>query len=110
MEEIYNYLKMAEKVYIVGRTKNVRWWHLIFNIAWFILWNDGYGVDNVHTCYLVKFSDRWEILVIKKGKLIELLKLKSKFQLENKFICGEYEYKLYHEITHDLYNYLKYSY
>ena len=60
----------------------------------------------MHTCYLAKFKNCWEIIVCKKGKEIELIKLKDKFELKNKFVCDVHQYSLYQEITYNLLDYL----
>ena len=45
----------------------------------------------------------------KYNKALEKIKLKDKFELKKNFLCDGYKYKVHHEITHELYNYLKYS-
>ena len=57
----------------------------------------------LHTCYLAKFKNCWEIIVCKKGKEIELIKLKDKF------VCDGHPYSLYQEITYNLLDYLIHS-
>jgi len=109
MEELYNYLIKSEKVYLLERRKTVKWWHILFDIVGFLYFWGEYGKDKTHDCYLVKFEKYWEILVCKKGKALEKIKLKEKFELKKKFLCGDYKYTVHHEITHELYNYLKYS-
>ena len=109
MEELYNYLSKSEKVYLLERRKTVKWWHMLFDLVGFLYFWGEYGKDTTYDCYLVKFEKHWEILVCKKGKALEKIKLKEKFELKKKFLCGDYKYKVHHEITHKLYNYLKYS-
>ena len=109
MEELYNYLIKSEKVYLLERRKTVKWWHMLFDFVGFLYFWGEYGKDKTYDCYLVKFEKYWEILVCKKGKALEKIKLKEKFELKKKFLCGDYKYKVHHEITHELYNYLKYS-
>ena len=33
----------------------------------------------------------------------------DKFELKKNFLCDGYKYKVHDEITHEIYNYLKYS-
>lgn len=109
MEELYNYLIKSEKVYLLERRKTVKWWHIILDLVGLLYFTGAYGEDRTYDCYLVKFEKHWEILVCKEGKALEKIKLKDKFELKKNFLCGGYKYKVHHEITHELYNYLKYS-
>ena len=109
MEELYNYLIKSEKIYLLERRKTVKWWHILFEFVGFLYFWGEYRKDKTYDCYLVKFEKHWEILVCRKGKALEKIKLKEKFELKKNFLCGGYKYKVYHEITHELYNYLKYS-
>ncbi len=109
MEELYNYLIKSEKVYLLERRKTVKWWHILLDLVGLLYFSSAYGSDKTYNCYLVKFEKYWEILVYKKGKALEKIKLKDKFELKKSFLCGGYKYKVHHEITHELYNYLKYS-
>ena len=109
MEELYNYLIKSEKVYLLERRKTVKWWHIILDLVGLLYFAGVYGEDTTYDCYLVKFGKYWEILVCKKGKALEKIKLKDKFELKKNFICDGYRYKVHYEITHELYNYLKYS-
>ena len=109
MEELYNYLIKSEKVYLLEIRKTVKWWHMLFDLVGFLYFLGEYGKDKTYDCYLVKFEKHWEILVCKKGKALEKIKLKEKFELKKKFLCGGYKYRVHHEITHEQYNYLKYS-
>ena len=109
MEELYNYLINSEQVYLLERRKTVKFWHILLDFVGFLYLAGAYGKDTTHDCYLVKFEKYWEILVCKKGKALEKIKLKEKFELKKKFLCGGYKYTVHHEITHELYNYLKYS-
>ena len=69
-----------------------------------------YRKDITHTCYSAKFENFWKIIVCKKGKAIELIKLKDKFELRNKFVCDGHQYSLYQEITYNILDYLIHSY
>ena len=109
MEELYNYLIKSEKVYLLERRKIVKWWHILFDLVGFLYFWGEYGKDKTYDCYLVKFEKHWEILVCKKGKALEKIKLKEKFELKKKFLCGDYKYTVHYEITHELYNHLKYA-
>ena len=109
MEELYNYLNKSEKVYLLERRKTVKWWHIILDLVGLLYVSGAYGEDKIYDCYLVKFEKHWEILICKKGKALEKIKLKDKFELKKTFLCGGYKYKVHHEITNELYNYLKYS-
>ena len=117
MEELYNYLNKSEKVYLLERRKTVKFWHIILDLvgllyfagACLLYFAGAYGEDTAYDCYLVKFEKHWEVLVCKKGKALEKIKLKDKFELKKNFLCDGYKYKVHREITHDLYNYLKYS-
>lgn len=109
MEELYNYLIKSEKIYLLKRRKTVKWWHILLDLVGLLYLAGEYGKDKTYGCYLVKFEKHWEIIVSKKGIALEKIKLKDKFELKNKFYCGGYKYTVYHEITHELYNYLKYS-
>ena len=109
MEELYNYLIKSEKVYLLERRKTVKWWHILLDLVGLLYFAGAYGEDKIHDCYLVKFEKHWEILVCKKGKALEKIKLKEKFELKKNFLCDGYRYKVHHEITHELHNYLKYS-
>ena len=109
MEELYNYLTMSKKVYLLKRRKTVKWWHIILDLVGLLYFAGAYGEDTAYDYYLVKFDKHWEILVCKKGKALEKIKLKDKFELKKNFICDGYKYKVNHEITHELHNYLKYS-
>ena len=109
MEELYNYLIKSEKIYLLKRRKTVKWWHILLDLVGLLYFAGAYGEDKTYGCYLVKFEKHWEIIVSKKGIALEKIKLKDKFELKNKFYCGGYKYKVSHEITHELYNYLKYS-
>lgn len=109
MEELYNYLIKSEKIYLLERRKTVKWCHIILDLVGLLYLAGEYGKDKIYDCYLVKFEKHWEILVCKKGEALEKIKLKEKFELKKKFLCGDYKYTVYHEITHELYNYLKYA-
>ena len=109
MEELYNYLIKSEKIYLLERRKTVKWWHIILDLVGLLYLAGEYGKDKIYDCYLVKFEKHWEILVCKKGEALEKIKLKEKFELKKKFLCGVYKYTVHHEITHELYNYLKYA-
>ena len=109
MEELYNYLIKSEKVYLLERRKTVKWWHIILDLVGLLYLAGSYGSDKTYDCYLVKFEKYWEILVCKKGKALEKIKLKDKFELKKNFLCDGYKYKVHHEITHELYNHLKYA-
>lgn len=109
MEELYNYLSKSEKVYLLERRKTVKWWHILLDLVGLLYFAGAYGEDKTYDCYLVKFEKHWEILVCKKGIALEKIKLKEKFELKKKFFCGDYKYTVYHEITYELYKYLKYS-
>ena len=109
MEKLYNYLTKSEKVYLLERRKTVKWWHMLFDLVGFLYFLGEYGKDKTYDCYLVKFEKHWEILVCKKGKALEKIRLKEKFELKKKFLCGDYKYIVHHEITHELCNYLKYA-
>ena len=67
----------------------------------------GIWKDTTYDCYLVKFEKYWEILVCKKGKALEKIKLTDEFELKKNFLCAGYKYKVHNEITHELYSYLK---
>ena len=109
MEELYNYLIKSEKVYLLERRKTVKFWHILLDLVGLLYLAGAYGGDTTYDCYLVKFEKHWEILVCKKGKALEKIKLKEKFELKKKFLCGDYKYTVHHEITHELYNHLKYA-
>ena len=109
MEELYNYLIKSEQVYLLERRRTVKWWHIILDLVGLLYLAGAYGEDKIYDCYLVKFEKHWEILVCKKGKALEKIKLKDKFELKKNFLCDGYKYKVHNEITHELYNYLKYS-
>ena len=109
MEELYNYLSKADKVYLVERRKKVSMvaYTIRDNNVFVYIWKMQER-DNA-TCYLAKFKNCWEIIVCKKGKEIELIKLKDKFELKNKFVCDGHQYSLYQEITYNLLDYLIHS-
>ena len=109
MEELYNYLTKSERVYLLERRKTVKWWHILLDLVGLLYFAGVYGEDTTYDCYLVKFEKRWEILVCKKGKALEKINLKDKFELKKNFLCDGYKYKVHDEITHEIYNYLKYS-
>ena len=109
MEELYNYLIKSEKVYLLERRKTVKFWHILLELVGFLYFFGEYGKDKTYDCYLVKFEKHWEILVCKKGKALEKIRLKEKFELKKKFLCGDYKYIVHHEITYELCNYLKYA-
>lgn len=109
MEELYNYLIKSEQVYLLERRKTVKFWHILLDFVGLLYLAGEYGKDKTYDCYLVKFRRHWEILVCKKGKALEKIKLKDKFELKKNFLCAGYKYKVHHEITHELYNYLKCS-
>lgn len=83
--------------------------HILLEIVMFLFIFGKYRKDITHTCYLAKFENCWEIIVCKKGKVIELIKLKDKFDLKNKFVCDVHQYSLYQEITYNLLDYLIHS-
>ena len=109
MKELYDYLTKSEKVYLLERRKTVKLWHILLDLVGLLYFAGAYGEDKIHDCYLVKFEKYWEILVCKKGKALEKIKLKDKFELKKNFLCDGYKYKVHNEITHEIYNYLKYS-
>ena len=109
MEELYNYLTKSERVYLLERRKTVKFWHILLDLAGLLYLAGAYRKDTTYDCYLVKFDKHWEILVCKKGKALEKIKLKDKFELKKNFLCDGYKYKVHNEITHEIYNYLKYS-
>ena len=109
MEELYNYLIKSEKVYLLERRKTVKWWYILLDLVGLLYLAGTYRKDKTYNCYLVKFENHWEILVCKKGKALEKIMLKEKFELKKNFLCGGYKYKVHNEITHEIYNYLKYS-
>ena len=109
MEALYIYLNKSEKVYLLERRKTVKFWHIILELVGLLFLVGAYREDKIYDCYLVKFEKHWEVLVCKKGKALEKIKLKDKFELKKNFLCDGYKYKVHREITHDLYNYLKYS-
>ena len=47
MEELYNYLSKADKVYLVERRKKFRWWHILYTIR-----------DNNVFVYIWKMQER----------------------------------------------------
>ena len=109
MGELYNYLIKSEKVYLLERRKTVKWWHILLEVVGFLFFLGEYGKDRTYDCYLVKLEKHWEILVCKKGKALEKINLKDKCELKKNFLCDGYKYKVHHESTHELYNYMKYS-
>ena len=109
MEELYNYLTKSERVFLLERRKTVKWWHILLDLVGLLYFAGVYGEDTTYDCYLVKFEKRCELLVCKKGKALEKINLKDKFELKKNFLCDGYKYKVHNEITHEIYNYLKYS-
>ena len=109
MEELYNYLTKSEKVYLLERRKTVKWWHILLDLVGLLYFAGAYGEDKIYDCYLVKFVETIKGKIRFAGKAQEKIKLKDKFELKKNFLCDGYKYKVHNEITHEIYNYLKYS-
>ena len=98
----FYFVKTVHSYFIILR-------HILLDLVGLLYLAGAYGEDTTYDCYLVKFDKHWEILVCKKGKAQEKIKLKDKFELKKNFLCDGYKYKVHNEITHEIYNYLKYS-
>lgn len=105
--KLSEHLKGAVKVYVLKRSKKVTIKNFFVRIAEFIFFSGSFG-NLFDMCYLVEFPTYWQIVIVRKNGVIELIGLDN-FTFSKKFSSGNYDYEVFEEITYKLDNYLKWN-